>query len=121
MYRLVCIGMHWYDEGYGRKQSCAYLHKDTYDLRRRYHSGSRSKGNHRSLNRSVLRERSKVKKQINIEKKEIPAVQVAEEVAEKEAAPEEEEITAKVIATDTEEKAMEAERRTGGGVKAGAT
>ena len=66
----------------------------------------------------------KVKKPINIEKiekKEVTTKEVAEAVAEKEAAPEKKEIAEKVIATDTEEKAMEAERRTGEGVKAGAT
>ena len=54
-------------------------------------------------------------KEVNIARKGVTAEETAEEVAEKEAAPEE-----KVIATNTAEKAMEAEMK-GKGEKAGAT
>ena len=96
----------WYNEGCGRKQRCAYLHKDIYDSRRIYHSGSRSISNHINGNQSAEREGKK------LARKGV----TAEEVAEEEAVPEE-----KVIATKTAEKAMEAEMNTREGVKAGAT
>ena len=53
----------WYNDGCGRKQRCAYLHKETYDSKRTYYSESRSIGNHRNGNRTVEREGSKNSKE----------------------------------------------------------